>query len=125
MHTLLLIAACLAVLLAAAHSLLGERLVFARLAQRQAPGSADRMPDRHYAALRTTWHLTSLLGLGFAGLLFQLAGDDVPDPRWLLLITLLFIAAAGYWIWGTRGRHPGWIVMVMIAICTAWQLAIS
>ncbi|NBN77090.1 hypothetical protein GWI72_02280 [Microvirga tunisiensis] len=125
MHSLLLIASGLAVLLAAAHSLLGERLVFARLARRQAGGSTERLPDRHFAALRTTWHLTSLLGLGFAGALFHLAGDTVPDARWLLLITLLFAAASVYWIWGTRGRHPGWIVMVLIAACTGLQLVVS
>lgn len=108
-------AAAIFVLLAVAHSLLGERFIISRLLRRgdlpKIFGSASFTGQ----TLRYCWHLTSVLGLGMAYLLIQLGQGD---PAVALVRTLAVTAFVGtaMAIVITRGRHLSWVGFLMAGI---------
>lgn len=116
MKALLAIAASLAVLLAAAHSYLGERYILVRLFRR------DNLPKlfgdttftRH--TLRFAWHITSVAWLGFAALLGTLPplGAGTPQAQ-LRVISVTFGVSGLVTLLGSRARHLAWIVFLAIA----------
>lgn len=115
----LLLAAALLVLIAAAHSYLGERYILIRLFRRadlpKLRGS-DWFTKR---TLRFAWHITSVAWLGFAAILLALSRAPVaastPVTRIISGTFLLSAALSGF---GSRGRHYSWIVFLAIAILT-------
>ena len=112
----LLIAAVLILLLGLVHSLLGERYILVRLFRR------DNLPRLFGSdlftkrTLRFAWHLTTVVWLGIAALLVQLASGrplGAPDIGAALAITA---GASGLVaLVGSRGRHPAWIVFLVVA----------
>lgn len=106
----MLTAGGLALLTVAAHSVLGERLIFSRL--RRAEGWTDEalnlLPVRRWWALRGSWHLLSIFGLGFAALLFDLGAGQSHAQ---MIIGITFLASAVYWAVATRLGHPAWIAL--------------
>ena len=86
-------AGVLMVLLAAAHSILGERLIFARL--RQGRGWKDSalgvLEQRRWWALRGTWHLVTILAIGL-GVMLLAAAPGQADIK-LILGTTVLVAA--------------------------------
>lgn len=100
------------------HSLLGERLIFRHLRegtwvpQRGAPP----LRARHVRILWATWHLASVLGAGFAVILWSLAGTPDAPARQLVLPALGGASALGALLVlvGTRGRHPGWVALGVV-----------
>ncbi|MEO8011971.1 MAG: hypothetical protein ABI650_10035 [Dokdonella sp.] len=119
MQTTLTIAATLAVLIGVAHSVLGERLIFRHLRQGTLVPTQGAPPlgARNIRILWATWHLATVFGWAIATLLFALAAS--PDAQLgSLLIPAAVIAYAGGAILvlvGTRGRHPGWIALGIVA----------
>ncbi|MDO7836276.1 hypothetical protein Q4610_14600 [Sphingobium sp. HBC34] len=116
MNTVLLLAAVLTFLLAAVHSILGERLIFRHLVSenRWTEGAIGLLSARRWAALRSSWHLVSILGGGLGLVLLVLA--TVLPINESKVVGATFLISALYWIVGTRGKHPGWIVMLIIAV---------
>ncbi|MBM3512296.1 MAG: hypothetical protein FJX59_01120 [Alphaproteobacteria bacterium] len=120
MNMMLLGAAALLILLAVAHTVIGEYLIFRHLrADRRSERRAlDLLPERRWDSLWSTWHLVSLLGLGFGALLALIA--MLGPTRQAAQLALLAIGAtlavsAVYWVWGTRGKHPAWIILAIAA----------
>ena len=120
MHPLLTTAASVAILTGVAHSVLGERLIFRHL---RPPGAvvpslpASPLRGRHVRILWATWHLASVFGWAFAGLLLATAwGPGSPS----LLDAVLAATAAAHLggallvLVATRGRHPGWIALAVV-----------
>ncbi|MEO5922145.1 MAG: hypothetical protein ABIQ01_13480 [Pseudolysinimonas sp.] len=106
---MLYVAAALMAILAVGHSIIGERKLIGPLAHR------DDLPrlfggTRFSAAtLRFAWHVTSVLGLGFAAVLLAFAlgasGDVIVSViGWTLIVSGLLPLIA------TRGRHLAWVV---------------
>lgn len=121
MNPILTVAAALTVLLAAAHSYLGERYLLMRLFRRgelpELLGGTAFTRD----TLRFAWHVTSVLALGLAGLLVALAAPSPVAPRvlgWILAAT--FAASGLVALLGSKGRHLSWIVFFGIAALVAW-----
>ena len=119
MNVGLLAAAALAVLIAAAHSLLGERYIIVRLLRR------DNLPRLFGSdwftkrTLRFAWHITSLAWLGFAALLVLFARDAAPAPEAVLkVIALAFLLTAVIAAAASRGKHLSWAVFLAIALLT-------
>ena len=114
MDRMLALAGGLTVLLSATHSILGERLVFARL--REGGGWSEAalklLAPRRWWAVRASWHLVSVLGAGLAALLLAMAFGSV-NVETTLGVT--FLVAAVYWAVATRFGHPAWIVLGAIA----------
>ncbi|MBK6598726.1 MAG: hypothetical protein IPG25_12900 [Proteobacteria bacterium] len=116
MQPLLATAAVLAIVTGVVHSLLGERLIFRHLRQsslvRSLPGPL--LQGRNVRILWVTWHLASVFGWAFAGLLWQLAqnpGVALSASSVLGASAAGFLAGALLVLVGTRGRHPGWVAL--------------
>jgi len=118
----LAVAATLTVLLAAAHSYLGERYILIRLFRRgdlpKLFGGTRFTQD----TLRLAWHITSVAALGFAGLLLALALPGPPMEPWVhgWIIGATFAACGLVALVGSGGRHLSWIVFFSIAALTFW-----
>lgn len=122
MNLALVTAAILTVLLAAAHSYLGERYILIRLFRRgdlpKLFGGTRFTQD----TLRLAWHITSVAALGFAGLLLALALPGGVAPRVHgRVIGATFAVNGLVALVGSRGRHLSWIVFFSIAALTFWS----
>lgn len=119
MNLYLAAAGGLSILLGLAHTIIGEYLIFRRLRSKAATASTpDMLPVRHLAALWSSWHLLTLLAGGIGSVLIWMAGQP-PAANLAVLKAILaatFLASAVFWILGTRGRHPAWLVFLTIAI---------
>ena len=114
MNTLFLIAALLLIALVAAHSVLGERLVFPQVFA--LPDLPPLLGSRSFMrqTLRFTWHVTSVLGLVIAATLVSLAltpqsaaGQPIATAIAVGLLVCALISGAV-----ARGRHFSWFVFL-------------
>ncbi|PWF45440.1 hypothetical protein [Massilia glaciei] len=103
-------AACIITLLALAHSWLGERHILIRLFRRGILPKVLGTEEFTKGTLRFVWHFTSLIALGFAALLVQIAGG-VPAPALAPTIGWTLIVAGILPLVFTRGRHLSWIFL--------------
>jgi hypothetical protein len=126
LHYPSLIAAGLATATGLAHSVLGERLIFRHLRDGTFVPSLAAPPlrARHVRILWATWHLASVFGWVFAGVLFQLAlGHALAASTLKVAIALAYVGGAILVLVGTRGRHPGWIALAAVAALAATSAA--
>lgn len=122
MRTLILAAPPLIFLLGFAHSVLGEFLIFRHLRKngRWIDTGLSGLKVQQIRALWSTWHLLTILGWSVALILtvnsyvFPSAYRNVQA---IVIDTLFatFILAAIFWFVGTRGKHPAWIVFLIIS----------
>ena len=120
MQSLYWLAAALAATTGLVHSVLGERLIFRHLRSGGVIPTLTAPPlrERHVRILWATWHIGSLFGWGFAGVLFHLGGStDSPSLRAVAVsaIAASYLGASLLVLIGTRGRHPGWIALALVA----------
>jgi hypothetical protein len=102
----------LAVLLAAAHSFLGERYILIRLFRRDDLPKLLGGTEFTKGTLRFAWHLTSVAWIGLAAALVA--------PRRVAEVVALTFGISGLVAFaGSRGRHLSWIVFFAIA-ALAW-----
>ena len=122
MNISLLVAAVLLLLLGLAHSYLGERYILIRLFRRENLPRLFGSDEFTRRTLRFAWHLTTVVWVGVAALLVRLAGvggagvarGDVGS-----IIAGTAAASALVTVVGSRGRHPAWVVFVLVALL-AW-----
>ncbi len=112
---MLLLAAALLLMIALAHSYLGERYILVRLLRQPLPKlfGSDDFTKR---TLRFAWHITSVAWLGFAYLLLQAQHGRFSRAEVLLTICVTFAITALIALIGGRGRHWSWPVFTAIAI---------
>ncbi|MEJ7806217.1 MAG: hypothetical protein WKG03_09905 [Telluria sp.] len=115
------IAAAIIVVLALAHSFLGERYLLMRLFRR-----SEHLPpllggtDFTKNTLRFVWHLTSVMALGFAVLLVQIAGHASAQAMATMVGAALLVSGMLPLVY-TRGRHLSWLGLFAAgALCFAW-----
>lgn len=118
-----LIAGALAAFTGMAHSVLGERLIFTRLRNGGLVpnGAAPPISERHTRILWATWHIASVFGLAFAGVLIKLAlSPSGTTLRSILLIAIIsaYLGSSILVLIGTKGKHPGWIALLAVAVLT-------
>ena len=114
MNTALVTAAVAAVLLAGAHSYLGERYILIRLFRKNALPRLFGGTEFTRSTLRFAWHLTSVAWAGLAGLLVTLAapgGVGAAD-----VIALTFAVSGLLALVGSKGRHLSWVVFFAISV---------
>lgn len=109
------VAGLLAVGLAIAHSVLGERYILGRLLRRA--DLPHLLGDDWFTrrVLRFAWHLTSVAWCGLAAaLILAGAGPAGRGVRQAVAITFLLSAVitAGF----SRGRHLAWVGFLVIAL---------
>lgn len=116
MRISLLIAAGLTMVLAAAHSYLGERYILIRLFRR------DNLPkllggvEFTKQTLRFAWHITSFAWLGLATLLLLMSSSPGGAHRaQARVIAAVFGLSGVAALLGSRGRHLSWVVFFAIA----------
>ncbi len=110
-----------AILLGLAHSVIGERMVMRPLIAwtGDALDGSKILSMQQRRVLRASWHLVTCLGLGFAALLLSAsASGSFAQAKPIVAVT--FIGAAIYWLVATRGRHPAYVVLLIIAALTAF-----
>lgn len=109
-----------------AHSLMGERLIFQRL-RRGDPArpivptqGGNLLRERHVRILWANWHLTTALGGANVAVLLLLARTPAQSgTREIAMALAAGLGASGALVlYGTRGRHPGWIGLLLAAALT-------
>lgn len=118
MEIYLIVAGSLMLLMGLAHSVLGEMLIFRHVRRGKAKHkeAVDLLPQRRWDALWSSWHLLTLLGAGLGASLWAKAWSVGTTPLApLATIAVTFAIASIFWLLGTRGKHPAWIVMAAIA----------
>jgi hypothetical protein len=116
-------AAVLAFVVGLVHSVFGEHLIFRRLRAGglgHANGAAI-LRTSHVRILWATWHLATAFGWGLALALVWMAGAQPgQQPPAVLAFGIAAAMAAGSLLVlaGTRGRHPGWIALLGVAVLT-------
>jgi hypothetical protein len=118
-NTGLLVAAVLLLLVAIAHSVLGERYILIRLFRRSDLPRLFGGDAFTRSVLRFAWHLTSIAWLGFAAILAILAGGTAASAPVLRVVAATFAVHAVVVAAASRGRHLAWPVFAAVALL-AW-----
>lgn len=122
MNLFFLAASVLTVILGVGHSILGERLIFIPLRmQKPSGGSRAVLRNGPLGIIWATWHLTTALGFGLAGVFWLMALKSPPTSQekyYGLTISAGLLVSSFLVGYATRCRHPGWIVLAVIALLT-------
>lgn len=121
--TSLHLAAILAVALALAHSVLGERYILIRLFRRDDLPRLFGGPAFTMQTLRFAWHLTTVAWCGLAVLLWQAGSGTLSGHGTLAAIGYTFMLSGLLPLIGTRGRHLAWPVLFLIGGIALWHSA--
>ena len=114
---LLYAAALVLLLVAVAHSWLGERFILIRLFRGTDLPAVLGDADFTKRTLRFAWHVTSVMGLGFAALLVALASPAGTTVRMIAEIISATSALSGLVaLVGSRGRHLSWVAFLAVAV---------
>jgi hypothetical protein len=124
MNVELAIAALGCFVLALGHTTIGLRWVLPTLTKERLSSTPVGPPSMTLGMLRFTWHVVSILLVGFGILLMALAWAPDADPKTLLLrwFAALWLAATALACWNARRRprrllqFPVPLVFVVIAV---------
>lgn len=112
-------AAALAFATGLAHTVIGELLIFRRMRRGTVVPTfgGNVLGERHFRILWACWHALTFLGWSMAAMLLLLATAPAGQATRAIahLIAWGMTASAGIVLVGTRGRHPGWLAMALVA----------
>ena len=126
MNLNLLIAGILCFFLGVIHSFLGEYLIFKTKRNKGSlvpSKESAALKERHLRIVWATWHLASVFGWCIGAILIKIAVTEnqqnidiinfiLDSISYTMLFTSLLVLV------GTKGKHPGWIVLLIIGILT-------
>ena len=123
MQTMLVAAGVLALVTGLVHSVLGEVLIFRHLRSGGLVPAMGAPPlrERNIRIIWATWHLATVFGWAFAGVLLRLAfapHNDSPGSLIVSAAVFAYLAGSLLVLIGTKGRHPGWIALLVVAVLT-------
>ena len=113
------LAGVLAILLGIIHSVMGEILIFNQLRQSSVVPNLAPTPlkQRHINIVWASWHIVSILGAALGLLLILMRNEWLQQTIYFKWTIILSMAASGSLVLlATRGRHPGWFVLMLIAV---------
>ena len=119
MSVLLLLASILTILTGAAHSVLGELLILRHMANFEKVPSLLGSVELTKRTLRFTWHLPTILASGMALILLRYAHLPILGEGEMFVIRTIsaaMLACSLVTLLLSRGKHPGWIAFLLIAI---------
>ncbi len=120
MNLYLLAAGIIAILVGIVHSVLGEVLIFRFLRQGTLVPTLARPPlqERHVRIIWASWHIASCFGWAIAAVLLGLANEPASTSTTLITqyISIGMAISAILVLIATRGRHPGWIGLLAVAV---------
>ena len=114
----------LAIVVGLVHTLLGERLIFSRM-RKQGVIPAFGQPvlrERHVRVLWASWHIVSIFGWALG---LQLIHAARPFTELGVLqfslrsIVIAMLCSSVLVLVATKGRHPGWIGLLVVAAFTS------
>jgi hypothetical protein len=122
MQSMFIAAGVIALITGVIHSALGEILIFRHLRRGGIVPTMAAPPlrERNIRIIWATWHLASVFGWAFAGILLRLAIAPHDSLSALIVSAIVFANLAGSLLVliGTKGRHPGWIALLLVAVLT-------
>lgn len=116
METLIYLSAFLLVMVAIAHSYLGERYILIRLFRRDDLPKVLGSDEFTKKTLRFAWHVTSIAWLGFAAILLVTVQSTFSKEVIGQIIALTFFIHFLIALFGSKGRHLSWIVFLAISV---------
>lgn len=111
------------------HSVLGELLIFRRMRVSGfiPTNGGPVLREPNVRILWASWHVVTVLGWCLAGLLIWLAypasGAAAQRPV-ALGVSASMLASSVLVLVGTKGRHPGWLGLLGVAILTSVGLQV-
>lgn len=115
-QVLLFVAAAVVFIVGMAHSIMGERgLVTPLLNSGRQPQSKHGQAYMR-AVVRGAWHLTTVLCWALAGVLVLAARQKLQSEHVALMFGWLFMVLSVASLILARGRHPSWIMFLVIGI---------
>lgn len=126
----LLTAGVLCFILGLSHSILGKILIFKNKKENKkiVPTIVtSNLKEDHLSIIWVTWHLTSIFGWFIAAILIKIAinhtevGADFMQFI-LISITISMCCASFLVYYGTKGKHPGWLFLLIIGFLTAVEV---
>lgn len=114
-------AAIIAIVVALVHSILGEIMIFRRLRKkgRVIPtDGGERLTGPNVRILWAGWHVLTVFGVGMAAILLRLASSARTAEHAFIAqaIAVSMLGGSLLVLIGTRGRHPGWIGLLGVAL---------
>ena len=127
MQALYFAAGSLALIIGIVHSVLGEVLIFRHLRSGGLVPAMGAPPlrERNIRIIWATWHLGSVFGWAFAGVLLRLAVAPHDSSLMAFVLSAIVLANLGgslLVLIGTKGQHPGWVALLAVAAFT-WLAA--
>lgn len=124
MNTYIFVAGILCFLLGIIHSVLGENLIFKSKRNKGSLVPSKKSPalkERHLRIIWATWHLASLFGWCIGAILIIISrNQNAPliNSFDFILQTIMYImfSASLLVLIGTKAKHPGWVVLLIIGI---------
>ncbi|WP_103069811.1 hypothetical protein [Aquimarina sediminis] len=120
MNTYFFTAGILCILLGIVHSILGEYLIFKnkRNKGKLVPSKkSEGLRERHLRILWATWHLSSVFGWSIGAILIKISfAPEQMNSFIVQAIIYAMILSSLLVLVGTKGKHPGWIVLLIIAV---------
>ncbi|PWI29557.1 hypothetical protein DI383_10055 [Flavobacteriaceae bacterium LYZ1037] len=121
MNIYFFIAGILCFLLGIAHSILGEYLIFKNIRNKEKlvpTKETIELKERHVRILWATWHLATIFGWCLGAILIKISILEESQLIDFIVNTIgltMFLSSLLVLI-GTKGKHPGWLVLLAIGI---------
>ncbi|PWK19865.1 hypothetical protein [Xanthomarina spongicola] len=121
MNIYFFIAGILCFLLGIAHSILGEYLIFKNIRNKEKlvpTKETIELKERHVRILWATWHLATVFGWCLGAILIKISILEESQLIDFIVNTIgltMFLSSLLVLI-GTKGKHPGWLVLLAIGI---------
>ena len=120
MSNLLYLAGILLIGVGIAHSYLGERYILTRLFKQDNLPKLFGSTDFTRRTLRFAWHLTTVAWIGFALILFHLAGSEVSFATLCIIIGATFVLHGAAALLGSKGKHLSWPFFLAIGFISIY-----
>lgn len=123
MQSYLFAAGILTLVVGAVHSVLGEILIFQHLRTNGLVPTLAIPPlkERNVRILWASWHVLTVLGCAFGIALLLLSFPTNKQSIQTIIentIIFSFIVSSFLVFFGAKGKHPGWVVLLGVALLT-------
>jgi hypothetical protein len=121
MNYYLLSSGVLTILLAVAHSIIGERSIIGPIQKTSGLPRVQGSDRQTKLTLRFTWHVTSVLGIGTAVVLIAYSRWAILTPDQVFIARALsatYLTCFVISIIGSRAKHPSWIIFALVSVLT-------
>ena len=121
MNVYLITAGCLTFIVGLVHSILGEILIFRKMRQKGfiPTQGGPILKERNVRIIWASWHLVTMFGWGLSVILVRLSFPSSEQTLQVFVentILLSMFVASLLVLVATKGKHPGWLGLLGVAI---------